>query len=152
MLTGGEGVHHALSGRYSALLLDVMLPDLSGTEVLRQVRQRSRLPIIMLTAKGDNVDRVVGLEMGADDYVPKPCYPRSWWPGCGPFCGGSTRGERNPSPDALILGDLTVTPANRVCLWQGEPLELTATEFNMLVLLVRAPEQVVTKDTLSCKG
>ena len=61
-------------------------------------------------------------------------------------------GSATPSPDALILGDLTVTPANRVCLWQGEPLELTATEFNMLVLLVRAPEQVVTKDTLSLQG
>ncbi|MFQ2704551.1 response regulator transcription factor [Aeromonas caviae] len=153
VLTGGEGVYHALSGRYSALLLDVMLPDLSGTEVLRQVRQRSRLPIIMLTAKGDNVDRVVGLEMGADDYVPKPCYPRELVARLRAVLRRVNEGgSATPSPDALILGDLTVTPANRVCLWQGEPLELTATEFNMLVLLVRAPEQVVTKDTLSLQG
>ncbi len=76
VLTGTAGVQGALSGEYSAMILDIMLPDMSGTDVLRQVRQQSRLPVIMLTAKGDNIDRVIGLEMGADDYMPKPCYPR----------------------------------------------------------------------------
>ncbi|WP_235663539.1 response regulator transcription factor, partial [Aeromonas caviae] len=95
----------------------------------------------------------VGLEMGADDYVPKPCYPRELVARLRAVLRRVNEGgSATPSPDALILGDLTVTPANRVCLWQGEPLELTATEFNMLVLLVRAPEQVVTKDTLSLQG
>src|SRR5476649_530151 len=76
VLTGNEGVTGAMSGEYSAMILDIMLPDMSGIDVLRQVRKNSRLPIIMLTAKGDNIDRVIGLEMGADDYMPKPCYPR----------------------------------------------------------------------------
>ncbi len=76
VLTGKSGVQHALSGNYAAVVLDIMLPDLNGSEVLRQIRRDSRIPIIMLTAKGDNIDRVIGLEMGADDYVSKPCYPR----------------------------------------------------------------------------
>ncbi len=76
VLTGTAGIEGALSGNYTAMILDIMLPDMSGIDVLRQVRQNSRLPVIMLTAKGDNIDRVIGLEMGADDYVPKPCYPR----------------------------------------------------------------------------
>lgn len=153
VLTGKEGVRQALSGRYHALVLDVMLPDLGGTEVLRQVRQRSRLPIIMLTAKGDNVDRVVGLEMGADDYVAKPCYPRELVARLRAVLRRVNEvGAVAPAPEALTLGGLTVSQANRVCLWQGEPVELTATEFNMLVLLLRTPEQVVTKDTLSLQG
>jgi two-component system OmpR family response regulator len=76
VLNGKLGIEGAMSGEYSAMILDIMLPDMSGIDVLRQVRKNSRLPIIMLTAKGDNIDRVIGLEMGADDYMPKPCYPR----------------------------------------------------------------------------
>lgn len=76
VLTGSAGVQGALSGEFTAMILDIMLPDMSGIDVLRQVRQNSRIPVIMLTAKGDNIDRVIGLEMGADDYMPKPCYPR----------------------------------------------------------------------------
>lgn len=66
-----------MSDQYTAMILDIMLPDMSGIDVLRQVRRNRSIPIIMLTAKGDNIDRVIGLEMGADDYVPKPCYPRA---------------------------------------------------------------------------
>src|SRR6187551_2430222 len=73
---GEAGVEAALSGRFDAVILDVMMPRLSGIEVLRRVRAGSNVPVIMLTAKGDDVDRVVGLELGADDYVPKPYYPR----------------------------------------------------------------------------
>ena len=73
---GRDGLAAALSGQYDAVILDIMLPQLSGIEVLRKLRRESQIPVIMLTAKGDNVDRVVGLELGADDYVPKPYYPR----------------------------------------------------------------------------
>lgn len=150
--TGREGVEAALSGRYAALVLDVMLPDLSGTEVLREVRRQSRLPIIMLTAKGDNIDRVVGLEMGADDYMPKPCYPRELVARLRAVLrrvGEESQGHR---PEVLTLGGLMLSPANRTCAWRALPLDLTATEFNMLELLLRAPEQVVTKDVLSLQG
>ena len=145
-------MHHALSGRYSALLLDVMLPDLSGTEVLRQVRQRSRLPIIMLTAKGTTWIEWWDWRWGPMTMCPNPATPGELVARLRAVLRRVNEGGAQPPPDAPHPGDLTVTPANRVCLWQGEPLELTATEFNMLVLLVRAPEQVVTKDTLPCKG
>lgn len=76
VMTGKEAISQAASGQFNAVILDIMLPDMSGIDVLRQIRQQGRLPVIMLTAKGDNIDRVIGLEMGADDYMPKPCYPR----------------------------------------------------------------------------
>jgi len=152
-LTGSAGIEGALSGSYSAMILDIMLPDMSGTDVLRQVRQNSRLPVIMLTAKGDNIDRVIGLEMGADDYVPKPCYPREL---VARLRAVLRRVEELPAvadkKEPLCLGDLTLNPATRVTAWQGRVLELTASEFNLLQLLLRTPERVVTKDELSEQG
>ncbi|MHC6655448.1 response regulator transcription factor [Aeromonas salmonicida] len=153
VLTGKSGVQHALSGNYVAVVLDIMLPDINGSEVLRQIRQDSKIPVIMLTAKGDNIDRVIGLEMGADDYVPKPCYPREL---VARLRAVLRRVEPAPAPagkgDGLRLAELTLSPATRQCHWQGEPLELTATEFNLLELLLRAPERVVSKDELSLHG
>ena len=70
------GLQMALSGRFDAAVLDVMMPDLDGMELLRRLRRQSKLPVVMLTARGDSIDRVGGLELGADDYLPKPCYPR----------------------------------------------------------------------------
>ncbi|MDF2393792.1 MULTISPECIES: response regulator transcription factor [Aeromonas] len=153
VLTGKSGVQHALSGNYVAVVLDIMLPDINGSEVLRQIRHDSMIPVIMLTAKGDNIDRVIGLEMGADDYVPKPCYPREL---VARLRAVLRRVEPAPVPagksDGLRLAELTLSPATRQCHWQGEPLELTATEFNLLELLLRAPERVVSKDELSLHG
>ena len=74
--TATEGLQLALQGEFDIVILDVMLPDMSGTEVLKAIRQQSHVPILMFTAKGDDVDRIMGLESGADDYVPKPCTPR----------------------------------------------------------------------------
>lgn len=153
VLTGKSGVQHVLSGNYVAVVLDIMLPDINGSEVLRQIRHDSMIPVIMLTAKGDNIDRVIGLEMGADDYVPKPCYPREL---VARLRAVLRRVEPAPVPagksDGLRLAELTLSPATRQCHWQGEPLELTATEFNLLELLLRAPERVVSKDELSLHG
>jgi len=77
---GEAGVNEILSGNYNVVVLDSMMPKLSGLDVLKTVRQQSKTPIIMLTAKGDDIDRIIGLEMGADDYVPKPCPPRELLP------------------------------------------------------------------------
>lgn len=74
--TAVHGVSEALSGRYTIAVLDVMMPRLNGVETLRRIRMKSPIPVLMLTAKGDDIDRIVGLELGADDYVPKPCTPR----------------------------------------------------------------------------
>ncbi|MDN0124083.1 response regulator transcription factor [Yersinia aleksiciae] len=154
VLTGKEGIDGALSGDYTALILDIMLPDMSGIDVLRQVRKKSRLPIIMLTAKGDNIDRVIGLEMGADDYMPKPCYPREL---VARLRAVLRRFEEHPDvssiDDSVIMqGDLTLNPSTRSSEWQGKPFDLTASEFNLLELLLRSPDRVVTKDELSDKG
>lgn len=152
VLTGKEGVESALSGNYTAMILDVMLPDMSGIDVLRQVRKSSRLPIIMLTAKGDNIDRVIGLEMGADDYMPKPCFPRELVARLRAVLRRyDERPERQESEGAAVLGELVLNPATRTSEWKGRPFDLTASEFNLLELLVRACERVVSKDELSEK-
>ncbi|MBD8106807.1 response regulator transcription factor [Erwinia persicina] len=157
VLTGKAGVEGALSGGYSAMILDIMLPDMSGIDVLRQVRQQGRqqgrLPVIMLTAKGDNIDRVIGLEMGADDYMPKPCYPREL---VARLRAVLRRVEEQPvvaENNAVVSwGALTLNPATRVSEWQKTPFDLTASEFNLLDLLLRSPDRVVSKDELSEKG
>jgi len=153
VLTGKAGVDGALSGEYVAMILDIMLPDMSGIDVLREVRKKSRLPIIMLTAKGDNIDRVIGLEMGADDYVPKPCYPREL---VARLRAVLRRFEEQPEAvdkvAVLSFNELTLSPSTRSCAWQGKAFDLTASEFNLLELLLRSPERVVSKDELSEKG
>ncbi len=153
VLTGKAGVDGALSGEYVAMILDIMLPDMSGIDVLREVRKKSRLPIIMLTAKGDNIDRVIGLEMGADDYVPKPCYPREL---VARLSAVLRRFEEQPEAvdkvSVLSFNELTLNPSTRSSAWQGKAFDLTASEFNLLELLLRSPERVVSKDELSEKG
>lgn len=153
VLTGQAGITGALSGEYHAMILDIMLPDMSGIDVLRQVRKNSRLPVIMLTAKGDNIDRVIGLEMGADDYMPKPCYPREL---VARLRAVLRRVEEQVSivenNDVIAWGELTLNPATRISEWQKKPFDLTASEFNLLSLLLRFPDRVVSKDELSEKG
>jgi two-component system OmpR family response regulator len=147
---GRDGLAAALSGRYDAVILDIMLPQLSGIEVLRRLRQESQIPVIMLTAKGDNVDRVVGLELGADDYVPKPYYPRELVARLRAVL------RRQPTPAAatpsiLSYGSLEAEPGARRVQVNGKPMQVTASEFNMLVTLLRSGDQVSTKEDLSLK-
>ena len=152
VLTGKEGVEGAMSGSYTAMILDVMLPDMSGIDVLRKVRKGSRLPIIMLTAKGDNIDRVIGLEMGADDYMPKPCYPRELVARLRAVLRRyDERPEKIDNEGVAAYGELVLNPATRTSEWSGESFDLTASEFNLLELLLRSSERVVSKDELSEK-
>ncbi|WP_241610788.1 response regulator transcription factor [Rosenbergiella epipactidis] len=138
---------------YDAMILDIMLPDISGIEVLRQVRQHHRLPIIMLTAKGENIDRVIGLEMGADDYMPKPCYPRELVARLRSVMRRFEEIPVTPSDNQpLILKELELNPAMRSVTWQQQPIDLTASEFNLLELLLVAGDRVVSKDELSEKA
>lgn len=151
VFNGADGVIRALSGEHDALVLDIMLPRLSGIEVLRQIRQTSDIPVLMLTARGDQVDRVIGLELGADDYVAKPYYPRE-------LVARLRAILRRQAPQnarhgsVLQLGGLEVRVTERRAHWQGEAADLTATEFNMLVALLRAGEDVETKDELSLRA
>ena len=145
---GADGVTHALSGEYDAVVLDVMLPRLSGIEALRQIRQSTDLPVLMLTAKGDQVDRVVGLELGADDYVAKPYYPRELVARLRAILRRQAPSVL-PRGSTLQFGELAVRVGERRASWQAMPVELTATEFNMLVALLRGGDEVRTKDELS---
>jgi two-component system, OmpR family, response regulator len=149
---GETGAREALSGRYGIVVLDVMLPRLSGVEALRRIRARSRVPVLMLTAKGDDVDRIVGLEMGADDYVAKPCTPRELVARVRAILrrseGGAALGPAGP----LSVGALTLWPEKRWAEWDGRPLDLTSTEFNLLALLARHAGRVVGKAELSEEG
>ncbi|MET1028942.1 MAG: response regulator transcription factor, partial [Dongiaceae bacterium] len=111
-----------------------------------------RIPIIMLTAKGDNIDRVVGLEMGADDYVPKPCYPRELVARLRAVLrrtGGDPAEAAHGTDDLLSDGALNLSPRQREVRWNGQAIDLTVSEFNMLELLLRSGDKVVTKDELS---
>ncbi|MFT4174052.1 MAG: response regulator transcription factor [Rhodocyclaceae bacterium] len=148
--SGEEGVERALSGEYAIVVLDVMMPGMSGIDALRQIRQHSRLPVIMLTARGDDIDRIVGLELGADDYVPKPSSPRELVARIRAIlrrAGGGDGAARSNQP--LVCGPLTVRPEQRRAEWEGDLLELTSTEFNLIEALARSAGRVVSKQELS---
>lgn len=153
--TGQAGIDELLDGDCKAVILDVMLPDMSGIDVLKQIRQHKATPVIMLTAKGDDVDRVLGLELGADDYLPKPCYPRELLARLRAILRrvedhmiSTENGEQKYQFKELVL-DIP----QRLCTWEGDiVLELTSTEFNLLALLVKHQERVVTKEELSEGG
>ncbi len=149
---GEAGATEALSGRYAIVVLDVMLPRLSGVEALRRIRTRSRVPVLMLTAKGDDVDRIVGLELGADDYVPKPCTPRELVARLRAILRRSEGGEALGRGGPLSVGPLTLWPEKRRAEWDGQVIELTSTEFNLLALLAQNAGQVVSKAELSEQG
>lgn len=145
---GMTGVQAALSDRYDIVLLDVMMPRMSGLEVLGRVRATNALPVLLLTARGDDADRIIGLEMGADDYVPKPCTPRELAARIRGILKRTGLGAERPSLP-IVVGDLAVWPAQRRAAWAGSPLDLTSTEFNLLEILARHAGRAVSKDELS---
>ena len=149
---GVAGAAAALSGAYAIAVLDIMMPRLNGLETLKQIRKKSQLPILMLTARGDDSDRVVGLELGADDYVPKPCTPRELTARIRAIL---RRTGPRVDPDnevVLTVNALTMWPQQRRAEWDGQPLALTSTEFNLLEVLVRNTGRPVSKSDLSQQG
>lgn len=146
---GESGVREALSGAYDLAVLDVMMLGMNGIDALRAIREKSCMPVLMLTARGDDVDRIVGLELGADDYVPKPCTPREL---VARIRAILRRSRPAASGGPLIVGALSLWPERRQAAWQGEPVELTGTEFNLLEVLARHAGRVVSKAELSEQG
>lgn len=149
---GREGVDIALAKQYDALVLDVMMPEMDGFEVLRRIRSESAVPVIMLTAKGDDVDRIVGLEIGADDYLPKPFNPRELLARLRAILRRAQTIQPAQEDPVLTIGPLEITPASRRALVSGAPLDLTSTEFNLLHVLVKQAGKIVTKENLSEHG
>ncbi len=151
---GVEGVEEALGGDYSLIVLDVMLPGMNGLDVLRKIRAASSVPVLMLTARGDDVDRIVGLELGADDYLPKPFNPREL---VARIRAVQRRSEARPVPDStpapkslhLTVGDVDLDLGSRVVRRDGGVVELTSVEFSILELLLRAAGKVVEREELS---
>jgi two-component system response regulator CpxR len=148
--TGRQGVERALEGDYAIVVLDVMLPDLRGFEVLRRVRAESQRPILMLTARGDEQDRILGLEMGADDYLGKPFNPRELSARIDAVLRRSRTdagGDRRAG-DRLAVGDVTLDKGARVARRGNEVLDLTTVEFELLDLLLRGAGRVIPRDEM----
>lgn len=147
---GEAGAAAALSGDYALAVLDVMMPKASGMDALSRIRAASDMPVIMLTAKGDDIDRIIGLEMGADDYVQKPCTPRELVARIRAVLRRfQTRESGDDIPAQIRVGPLTLWPARRAAQWGEAPLTLTSTEFNLLQVLARNAGKAVSKPDLS---
>lgn len=148
-----KGVERALSGAHALVVLDVMLPGISGFEVLRRIRDRSRIPVLMLTARGDDVDCIVGLEMGADDYLSKPFNPRELIARIRAIKRRTGPDGETPrtGPKRIAVGDIELDTGTRTVLRAGEAIELTAVEFNLLEELLLNAGQMVNRADLSRK-
>jgi two-component system, OmpR family, response regulator CpxR len=151
--SGKEGVNRALSGEHAVIVLDVMLPGISGFEVLRRIRARSDVPVMMLTARGEAVDRIVGLEIGADDYLPKPFEPRELTARIRAILRriGRAAGLRQTTAivPKLLVGDIELDPARRTVRRAGRVVQLTGVEFTLLESLLREAGRVVGREDLS---
>lgn len=152
---GQEGINLGLSGKYDLVVLDVMLPGMNGFEILRHLRVASTIPVLMLTARGEEIDRIIGLEMGADDYLSKPFNPRELLARIRAIqrridSHASKSGQKHRS-GKLQIGDLCLDPGSRCVAQNGHEVELTAMEFSLLHELLENAGQVVSREDLSRK-
>jgi DNA-binding response OmpR family regulator len=145
---GAEAVGHCREGGYDAIVLDVMLPGLQGLEVLRKLREFSNTPILMLTARGEDTDRIVGLEMGADDYLPKPCNPRELAARLRAILRRFESAAGQSRASEICVGGTRINTADRSASHGDLDLELTSAEFNVLQVLLGRAGSVVDKETL----
>ncbi|MEE9339703.1 MAG: response regulator transcription factor [Methylococcaceae bacterium] len=148
---GETAIQHALEEDYDVMILDIMMPRLNGLEVLKRLQNKIQIPILMLTARGDDIDRILGLELGADDYLPKPCNPREL---VARLRAILRRTQKEPieavvSQSVITVGDLTLNRHNRTVLVKQKTINLTSTEFNVLDTLIKQAGQIVNKETLT---
>jgi len=142
---GKTGLERALQGNYALVVLDVMLPGMDGFEILRRLRQQTRLPVLMLTARGEDVDRIIGLELGADDYLPKPFNPREL---AARIRAILRRVEPRPADGRVEINGVVLDPGSREVTIDAKPVELTTVEFDILEHLMRAAGRVLSRDAL----
>jgi DNA-binding response OmpR family regulator len=149
--TGPEGLDAVLTGQWHVVLLDVMLPGLDGFELLRRIRARSDVPVLMRSARGESDDRIVGLELGADDYLPKTFTPRELLARIRAVTrrrAGETVSSGAVVPDEVAAGALRIHTGLRRAWFQERELELTATEFDLLLAFTRSRGRVRTRESL----
>ena len=149
---GQEAVDHIQrDDQYGVIVLDIMMPKLNGLDTLQVLRQRVSTPIIMLTGRGDDVDRIIGLEMGADDYLAKPCNPRELLARIRALLRRSTLTEQSKQKGAVVLHyqGISLDASKREVMVEGVLLELTGAEFNTLNLLMQSAGSIVSKETLT---
>jgi DNA-binding response OmpR family regulator len=148
-MDGQEALDRFMEERFDLVVLDIMLPKLDGIEVCRRLRTRSHVPIIMLTAKGDEIDKVAGLEMGADDYITKPFSVREFRSRVkAALRRGNMAGTTLATDEPIRAGDLEIDFERRSVLLRSEPIELTYVEFEILAALAASPGRVFTRETL----
>ena len=145
---GRSGMTQAKANKYDAIILDVMLPEIDGFSVLKELRHHISTPVLMLTAKGDDIDRIVGLEMGADDYLPKPCNPRELVARLKAILR-RTQSILPKTSNVININDIEIHPASRKAIYQLKPLSLTSSEYNLLEVLAKNAGEIVDKETLS---
>jgi two-component system response regulator CpxR len=147
---GEAGLRRALSGEYDLAILDVMLPKINGFDVLKNLREKSGLPVLMLTARGDDMERIVGLEIGADDYLPKPFNPRELVARLRAILRrASAESSNHLSAEKIAVDDLELSASSRSVKRNGEELPVTSVEFDLLSALLREAGTVVKKEDLS---
>ena len=150
--TGPQGVEQVRAGNAQAVLLDVMLPGMDCFEVLRQIRRFSTVPVLMLTALGDEADRIVGLEVGADDYLPKTFSTRELLARLRAVTRRSSltasQAQAAAEVEEIVVGELRITAASRKALLDGQPVALTPLEFDLLYCLARAADRILSRDQL----
>lgn len=152
VVTGTDGraaVVAASANAADIIILDIMMPRMNGIEVLQRIRKVSSVPVLMLTARGDDVDRISGLNLGADDYVTKPCSPGELAARVRAILRRASQLTAAGSADTLKVGGLAIHLGNRTAEWFGKPLDLTGTEFSLLEVLARNAGQLVPKQEIS---
>ncbi len=150
MKNGELGIERALSNEHALVILDVMLPGMNGFDVLRRIRAKSRIPVLMLTARGDDIDRIVGLEIGADDYLPKPFNPRELVARIRAILRRTRPGDATNNIDrgTLVVGDVEIDNSTRGVRRGGEVVELTGVEYDLLERLLRSAGQIAKREEL----
>lgn len=149
--TGGKGVERALSGGHAIVVLDIMLPDIKGFEVLRRIRAKSQLPVLMLTARGNEQDRILGLEMGADDYLPKPFNPRELSARIEAVLRRALPGPTEHTPgilERIVVEDVALDKGARTVSQAGRLVDLTTVEFDLLETMLRSAGRVLSREEM----
>jgi DNA-binding response OmpR family regulator len=144
---GGKGLERAQGKDVRLIILDLMIPGLSGHEVCKRIRQKSMVPIMMVTARSSENDRVIGLDLGADDYVTKPFHPREVVARVHALLR-RTSPQQSAPPPPIVIGELEVNSWSRTVHLRGQPVALTPTEFRLLEVLSRSPGRVFTREEL----